>query len=202
MTIGYDEAMRRFSEITLTPVPIVFSRSNPSPNDEAIYALLVHSGWVADKNEGEMYEDEDSVATYADMVRAHSRFTMEPPRDADLTFPKTSMSLIRDKASYTAAVNLGFVVRSAKRRLTHERLKHRGHGRTWINVADAGANGAMTFDEARSAYSRFTVCAPGTNMRIDFDRRMNQDGLAFMFFAISALPGARLTGAKPLTPLA
>lgn len=200
MTIGYDEAMRRFSEITLTPVPIVFSRSNPMPNDEAIYALLVHSGWVADKNAGDLYAD--SAASYADMVGAHSRFTMEPPRDADRTFPDTSTSLVRDKAAYTAAVNLGFVVSSAKKRRTHESPKHRGHGRTWINVADAGATGALTFDEARSAYSRFTVCSPGSNMRLDFDRRMNQNGLAFMFAIISALPGARLTGAKPLSPLA
>lgn len=196
MTIGYDEAMRRFSEITLTPVPIVFSRSNPMPNEEAIYALLVHSGWAVDEDTGDLYEE--SAASYADMVRAHSRFTMEPPRDADKTFPDTSTSLVRDRAYYTAAVNLGFVVRGAKKRRTNERLKHRGHGRTWINVADAGATGAMTFDEARRAYSRFTVCAPGNDMRLDFDRRMDQSGIrdAFMFAIISALPGARLTGAK------
>lgn len=177
---AYDKAMRRYSAISLIPAPRVFSGTDPVDGDEDAYELLTFA--------------DTGAASYADMIRDHETFTVDPDPDDIELFPDTSLSRVTDKALYQIAVDDGFVIHE----ITHRRLTYAGEGRRSILVGAAGSDGPLTFDEARETYSRFTICAPETDgsvERVEFDRRT--PNARAEFDRVASMPDALLLRAVP-----
>lgn len=184
----FEEAMLLYSEISLIPAPTVFSSTDPNEGDEVLYGLLT------DGYEG--------VASYADMIRDHEIFTVDSAMPEDIVyFPNTTHSRVMDKALYQSAVEDGFMVHESIRRVEGERLVYAGEGgrgpAASISVAAAGSDGALTFDEARETYARFTICAPdnGSVRKVTFDGHTRHARAKFS--RIAAMPGSRLLRAVP-----